>query len=180
MQRNVVAPTSSSSRKERHSTEPFYNCKTGTNFGQDRDLNHEHPTDYPRRAFIPRDHDNFGHQRSVNKLATICKLILKHLQVFQILSTRSKMKRICEPKVEFCQHVGDFFTPAVSISPHTHPLSFSFSLSHTHARTHAHARTYFICTSSYFFLPHLLIWPLKSSYLVMQVYNHHISLSLSF
>ena len=44
---------------------------------------------------------------------------------------------------------------------------------------HTHARTYFICTSSYFFLPHLLIWPLKSSYLVMQLYNHHISLSLS-
>ena len=138
MQRNVVAPTSSS-RKERHLTEPIYNCKTGTNFGQDRNLNHEHPpTDYPRRAFIPRDHVNFGHQRSVNKLVTIYYLILWNLQVFQILSTRSKMKRICEPKVEFCQHVGDFFTPAVSISLHTHPLSFSIS----HAPTLTHAHTY--------------------------------------
>ena len=42
-----------------------------TNFGQDRDLNQEHPADYPRRAFIRRDHVNFGHQRSVNKLVTI-------------------------------------------------------------------------------------------------------------
>ena len=63
MQRNVVAPTSSS-RKERHLTEPFYNCKTGTNFGQDRDLNQEHPADYPRRAFMPRDHVNFAESKA--------------------------------------------------------------------------------------------------------------------
>ena len=35
-----------------------------TNFGQDRDLNQEHPADYPRRAFMPRDHVYFAESKA--------------------------------------------------------------------------------------------------------------------